>query len=147
MRIRKILFATDFSPASQRAFDAALDLAKQNKAELTIFHSLVPAVLYAEGETADSLLYAQIEAETRKNAETTLAHLKARADKRKIKTRTQIGKGSAAIQILRAAKSRRVDVIVVGTQGRTGLSKLLLGSIASRVISMADRPVLTVPGR
>ncbi len=146
MRIRKILFATDFSPASRRAFDAALDLAKQNKAELTIFHSLVPTVLYAEAETADSL-YAQIEADTRKNAETTLSRLKARADKGKIKTRTQIGKGSAAIQILRAAKSRRVDVIVVGTQGRTGLSRLLLGSVASRVISMADRPVLTVPGR
>jgi len=65
MRIRKILFATDFSPASRRAFDAALDLAKQNKAELTIFHSLGPAVLYAEAEMADSL-YAQIEADTRK---------------------------------------------------------------------------------
>ncbi len=146
MRIRKILFATDFSPASRRAFDAALDLAKQNKAELTIFHSLIPAVLYAEAEVADSL-YAQIEADTRKNAETALSRLKARADKGKIKTRIQMHKGSAAIQILRAAKSRRVDVIVVGTQGRTGLSKLLLGSIASRVISMADRPVLTVPGR
>ena len=147
MRIRKILFGTDFSPASQRALDAALDLAKQNKAELTIFHSLVPAVLYAQGETADSLFYAQIEADTRKNAETALARLKARADKGKIKTRIDMRKGSPAVQILRAAKSRRVDVIVVGTQGRTGLSRLLLGSVASRVISMADRPVLTVPGR
>ena len=146
MRIRKILFATDFSPASRRAFDVALDLAKQNKAELTIFHSMVPAVLYAEAETADSL-YAQIEADSRKHAETTLSRLKARAVKGKIKTLTQMRKGSAAIQILRAAKSRRVDVIVVGTQGRTGLSRLLLGSVASRVISMADRPVLTVPGR
>jgi len=121
-------------------------LAKQNKAELTIFHSLVPAVLYAEAETADSL-FAQIEADTRKNAETALSRLKARANKGKIKTRTQIRNRSAAIQILCAAKSRRVDVIVVGTQGRTGLSKLLVGSVASRVISMADRPVLTVPGR
>lgn len=146
MRIRKILFATDFSPASRRALDAALDLAKQNKAELTIFHSLIPAVLYSEVETAVSL-YAQIEADTRKSAETALSRLKARADKAKIKTRIQMRKGSAAVQILRAAKSRRVDVIIVGTQGRTGLSKLLLGSVASRVISMADRPVLTVPGR
>lgn len=121
-------------------------MAKQNKAELTIFHSLVPAVLYAEAETADSL-FAQIEADTRKNAETALSRLKARANKGKIKTRTQIRNRSAAIQILCAAKSRRVDVIVVGTQGRTGLSKLLVGSVASRVISMADRPVLTVPGR
>ena len=111
-----------------------------------IFHSLVPAVLYAEAETADSL-FAQIEADTRKNAETALSRLKARANKGKIKTRTQIRNRSAAIQILCAAKSRRVDVIVVGTQGRTGLSKLLVGSVASRVISMADRPVLTVPGR
>ncbi len=128
MRIRKILFATDFSLASRRAFDAALDLAKQNKAELTIFHSLVPAVLYAEAEAADSL-YAQIEVDTRKIVETALSRLKARADKGKIKTLTQMRKGSAAIQILRAAKSRRVAVIVVGTQGRTGLSKLLLGRV------------------
>ncbi|NIO11724.1 MAG: universal stress protein [Deltaproteobacteria bacterium] len=146
MRIRKILFATDFSPASRKAFDAALDLAQQNKAELTIFHSIVPATLYSEADTAISL-YAQIEADTRKNAENALSRLKTRSVGKKIKTRTQLRKGAAAVQILRAAKGHRVDVIVVGTQGRTGLSKLLLGSVASRVISMADRPVLTVPGR
>ena len=147
MRIRKILFATDFSTPSVRAFQAAMDLAKQNKAQLAIFHALIPAVIYDEGETTYPALYSQIEVESKKQAEAGLARLKARAEKAKIKTVAQMRKGPAADQILKAAKSQRADLIVVGTHGRTGLSKLLLGSVASRVISMADRPVLTVPGR
>jgi nucleotide-binding universal stress UspA family protein len=88
-----------------------------------------------------------MEAESRKQAETGLARLKSKADKAKVKAVTQSFKGPAANQILKSAKGQRAELIVVGAHGRTGLSKLLLGSIASRVIPMADRPVLTVPGR
>ena len=147
MRIRKILFATDFSRSSKRAFDAALDLAKQNKAELTIFHALLTPVVYTEGSIGPASFYARIEADARKYAESALARLQAAAKKAKVRSRTQLRKGPAAQQILRAARGRHVDLIVVGTQGRTGLSKLLLGSVASRVVSTSDRPVLTVRGR
>ncbi|HEX9879756.1 MAG TPA: universal stress protein [Candidatus Binatia bacterium] len=147
MRIRKILFATDFSRSSKRAFDAALEMAKQNRAELTIFHALAMPIVYTDGEAAPPSLYNRIEADARKYAESALARLEAAAKKAKVKCLTQLRKGAAAQQILRAAKGRRVDLIVMGTQGRTGLSKLLLGSVASRVVSMSDRPVLTVRGR
>jgi nucleotide-binding universal stress UspA family protein len=49
--------------------------------------------------------------------------------------------------IVRAAKSRRADLLVLGTHGRTGLAKFFLGSVATRVLSTASRPVLTVRGK
>ncbi len=55
--------------------------------------------------------------------------------------------GAAAEQIVRAAKSVHADVIVMGTHGRTGLAKAVLGSIAGRVIATAPCPVLTVRGK
>jgi len=50
-------------------------------------------------------------------------------------------------QIVRAARSKKADVIVLGTHGRTGLARLFLGSVASRVVTAAPCPVLTVRGR
>ena len=50
-------------------------------------------------------------------------------------------------QIVRFAKSRRVDLVVMGTHGRSGLAKLFLGSVAGRVVTAASCPVLTVKGR
>jgi nucleotide-binding universal stress UspA family protein len=55
--------------------------------------------------------------------------------------------GSVDDQIVNAAKSKKANMIVIGTHGRTGLSKLLMGSVASKVISLATCPVLTVRGK
>jgi nucleotide-binding universal stress UspA family protein len=49
--------------------------------------------------------------------------------------------------IARAARSRKADLLVIGTHGRSGLAKLFLGSVATRLVSMAPRPVLTVRGK
>jgi universal stress protein A len=55
--------------------------------------------------------------------------------------------GSPYEVIVRAARSKRVDVLVVGTHGRTGLPRFFLGSVAARVLATAPCPVLTVRGR
>ena len=55
--------------------------------------------------------------------------------------------GVAHEQIVRAARARRADLIVVGTHGRSGLARFFLGSVAGRVATMATCPVLTVRGR
>ena len=54
--------------------------------------------------------------------------------------------GSPAQQIVRVARSKRCDLVVIGTHGRTGLAKFFLGSVAGRVVSTAHCPVLTVRG-
>ena len=55
--------------------------------------------------------------------------------------------GVAAEQIVRLARARRADLIVMGTHGRTGFTRALLGSVAARVVALAACPVLTVRGR
>jgi len=55
--------------------------------------------------------------------------------------------GSPHDQIVKAAKSKKVDMIVIGTHGRTGLSKLFMGSVAGKVIALATCPVVTVRGK
>jgi nucleotide-binding universal stress UspA family protein len=62
-------------------------------------------------------------------------------------TSTIVESGAVADRIVRAARARRADLIVMGTHGRTGVSRLLLGSVASRVIATSPCPVLTVRGK
>jgi nucleotide-binding universal stress UspA family protein len=73
--------------------------------------------------------------------------LMANLTKLKVKAKSLLLRGTAPDQIVRAAKSRRANLIVIGTHGRTGLSRLLMGSVANKVVSTAHCPVLTVRGK
>jgi nucleotide-binding universal stress UspA family protein len=64
-----------------------------------------------------------------------------------VKAESLLLKGTPAEQIVNAAKQRNADIIVIGTHGRTGLTKLFMGSVAGRIVSTSDCPVLTVRGR
>jgi len=64
-----------------------------------------------------------------------------------MRVRTLLLEGRTAEQIVRAARSKRAGMIVIGTHGRTGLTRFLLGSVAARVLAIARCPVLTVRGR
>jgi nucleotide-binding universal stress UspA family protein len=145
-RIRRVLHATDFSKASARALQEAVDLAKQNTAELLVAHVIVP-MTYAPGDFEGPELYARLEEAVRKDAKTSMAKLVQKLQKAKVNVKSLLLNGIAHEQIAKAAKSKKADIIVIGTHGRTGLSKLFLGSVAGRVVSTADCPVLTVRGR
>jgi nucleotide-binding universal stress UspA family protein len=71
----------------------------------------------------------------------------AKARKAGVRARALLLEGVVADRIVRAAKGQRADVIVIGTHGRTGLARFVLGSVADRVVSQAGCPVLTVRGR
>ena len=146
-RLRRVLHATDFSRASQRAFAKALEMAEQNKAELVLLHVLTPIANYVIGDHyTDPSLYARLEETAEHEAETGLAKLVQRARNARVKVKRMLARGTTHEQILRAARRCQADLIVIGTHGRTGLSKLLMGSVAGRVISAASCPVLTVRG-
>jgi nucleotide-binding universal stress UspA family protein len=89
----------------------------------------------------------KLEDATKRNAQSSMSKLMQRLKKLEIKTESLLLRGSAHEQIIRAAKSRKADMIVIGTHGRTGLSKLFLGSIAGKVVSLATCPVMTVRGK
>ncbi len=146
-RIRRVMHATDFSRASSRALDAAVSFARANKAELLVAHVLVPSLPYPADGEADPAFYVELEQNARQQAEAALEKLTNKIKKARVKARGLLLKGTAHEQIVRAAKNRRADLIVIGTHGRTGISKLLMGSVAGRIIAEASCPVLTVRGK
>jgi universal stress protein A len=143
---RKILFASDFSPASRPAFTKALELAQALKAALVVVHSVAPVVpaeaLYAPIADWDALTRA-----IRHATQAALDRLATAARRRGLRVETVVANGYAAEEILRLARARRVYAIVMGTHGRTGVSRLLVGSVATRVMAAASCAVVTVRHR
>jgi nucleotide-binding universal stress UspA family protein len=146
-KIRRILYPTDFSTASRAALARAVELARAQKAELVIAHVL-PMVMPMTGDGYVSpKVFDDIQRSTRQQGQKQLDGVLARARKAGARARGLLLDGVPASQITRAAKSQRADVIVMGTHGRTGFTRLLLGSVAERVVGTAPCPVLTVRGR
>ena len=148
-QIRRILYATDFSKASARALDEAIRLAKQNHAELLVVHVIEPAGQYAAGEDfAGAELYMKMEEAAEQDAQRSMQKLMRKLKQARVDAKSLLLKGLAAHeQIVKAAKSRKANMIVIGTHGRTGLSKLVMGSVAGKVVSLASCPVVVVRGK
>jgi universal stress protein A len=144
-RPRPILHATDFSKASRPAWRYALGLAKENAAPLLIVHVLVPPIL-GEGEVFPRI-YEELIVQMRSEATRKLAALLRESKKARVPAAGFLRRGVPHVEIVRAARGRRAQLIVIGTHGRTRLVRLLLGSVASRVIGTGPCPVVTVPSR
>jgi nucleotide-binding universal stress UspA family protein len=147
MAKRPILHATDFSSASRPAFAKAIELAKGSKSELLVLHVLNPMVPMIGDRPIDPPTYTQLQQASRTWALKQLARLTARARAAGARATAILMEGSEAGTITRAARSRRASMIVIGTHGRSGIERVLLGSVATRVVSLASCPVLTVRGR
>jgi nucleotide-binding universal stress UspA family protein len=146
-RIRRILHPSDFSRASRMAFTKAVEMADANRAELLLVHVLAPVVPMVGDGYLSPQIYEEIETSARTQAQKQLDALATTAKKAGARAKTLLLGGVAHEQIIRAARSKRADLIVIGTHGRTGLAKLFLGSVAGRVVSTASCPVLTVRGK
>src|SRR5579871_2609309 len=144
--LRRILFASDFSKASEKAFATALSMAKTNKATLTVLHVIAPLVPVSPDQYVGPETWRELDEETRRWTARKLAALTAKAKQRGVKVVGLTADGSPAQQIVRVARSKRSDLVIIGTHGRTGLAKFFLGSVAGRVVSTAHCPVLTVRG-
>lgn len=146
--IRRILYATDYSKASARALDEAVSLARQNDAELLVVHVIEPVAPYVTGDDYGSAeLYMKLEETTKHDAQTSMQKLMEKLEKLKVNATSLLLKGIPHEQIVKAARNRKADMIVIGTHGRTGLSKLFMGSVAGKVVSTAQCPVVTVRGK
>ena len=143
---RRIVVASDFSKASQKAFTTALALAKANRATLTILHVIVPITPIVPEQYFDAETWERIDSQARRWGQRQLRTLTDRAKNAGIRAVGLLLEGDPAQQITRAVRSKRADLLVVGTHGRTGLTKFFVGSIASRVVATASCPVVTVRG-
>ncbi|MBI1847942.1 MAG: universal stress protein [Candidatus Rokubacteria bacterium] len=145
--MRRILHPTDFSTASRPALARALAMARRDGATLILVNVMDVVVPIAEYHYVSPATYDQMLHAAETYAKSRLAALAARARKAGVRVQTMLCEGAAAEQIVKAARSTRADLIVMGTHGRTGLAKVVLGSVAGRVIATARCPVMTVRGR
>ena|ERR1700722_3651727 len=141
-RIHRILVATDFSAIADHALDQALDLAEQLHAKITLMHAYeIPIYGFPDGilvATADLGLEMSRAAQAGLNA--SIEKHKARG----IEMTTVLRDGPPWEEINTVAAEVSADVIVVGTHGRRGIARALLGSVAERILRTATRPVLVV---
>jgi len=143
--VNKVLFATDFSQVSEEAFGQAVRFAKLTDASLVIAHVLHfppmvgSAFVPMAEETEDAM---------RTWCRNRLGELAAKATAAGVAAETALREGPHAHEgIIKAADEHKVLMIVLGTHGRTGLTKLVMGSVAARVITESPCPVLTVRAR
>lgn len=125
-RYQRILCASDFSPASRRAFDAAVGLAKANAAELALVHVLEPPIPLREVDYASPRAY-KLVTSARAAAATQLDALVRKAKMAGVRSTGRLVDGNPRDAIPRAATRIHADLVVVGTHGRTGLDRLLPG--------------------
>lgn len=142
----KILCATDFSEPGQAAEEHALELARALGAELVYVHVSAETMLYGEAAFAVGDVQRVYDAQ-RRWAQDTLAARVAAAVKAGVAARSILRVGAPFEQIVGTAAEERADMLVLGTHGRTGLDRLLMGSVAERVVRLSPCPVLTVRPR
>jgi nucleotide-binding universal stress UspA family protein len=136
MRIRKILFPTDFSHCGDAALETATSLARDNKAKLLIVHVQEAPPAYAGGE-----MYYGIPSPRTADLKEML--VKVKPGDPGVGYDHRLLAGEPAEAILRCAQGEEVDLIVMGTHGRTGFSRFIMGSVAEAVVRAAKCPVLT----
>ena len=142
--IRRILFATDFSKASERAFEQAVEMAGDNGAELLIAHAYQPPAVAPTDAYLSAALYEQLDSKLQEAAAQQLERFVRSTRERGVASKALLLTGPAHEAISEAVKKQRVDLIIMGTHGRTGPARFFLGSVAARVVSEAPCPVLTV---
>ncbi len=134
IRIEKILYPTDFSSYSNQAYFHAISLAEKHGASLTILFVISPDMkIPGAPKTEDQArFYWQRQLEQIRPLDS------------KITVRHVLLTGDAATEIVRYTKDAAIDLVVMGTHGRTGLERLLLGSVAEQVLREASCSVLVV---
>ena len=147
--ISKIMVGIDGSEESVNAADYAIAIAKRHNAELIAVNVLTSDIGYAyssPGVESPPLTIREIILLAEDEVKKWLNDIKEKADKSGIQFRSEIimAKRSAVSTMLDYAEEQKIDLIVVDTRGRSGIKKMLLGSIASGLVTYASCPVLVV---
>ncbi|MCA9162458.1 MAG: universal stress protein [Pirellulaceae bacterium] len=137
MNHRKILFPTDFSHTGDAALEMATSLARDQGAKLLIAHVEEPPAVYSAGE-----MYYGMPNPMTEDLKAMLQQVKPTDES--VPFEHHLVAGDPADAIVRLAEEEQVEMIVLGSHGRTGLSRLLMGSVTESIVRHAKCPVLTV---
>ncbi len=141
LKYQKILCPVDFDPNSLAALCAAAEIARENGGTVTLLH-VIPPLIQPMGMPVETSLYDEQE----KVARTRLAEIE-RDHLAGVPHESMTYVGDPAPSILKMQRKLGADLIVIGTHGRRGFSRLFLGSVAEHVIREAPCPVLTIRSR
>ena len=139
----RIVVPTDFSECAEVAWALAKRVAGSVGSELVLAHILVEPIVYGDPSLATDTTWRLFE-QGRKWVEDELEKWASAARAQGMTVRTIVRTGSANEEIVNLATDEGAELIIMGTHGRTGLNRMLLGSVADRVIRLARCPVLTV---
>lgn len=145
IKIQRILFPSDFSELSLHALGYARSFAELHKAELHVIHVVDQASMYWMAMGPNSLpvgpapeeLIGVAQQELKRFVEQHLAGVG-------VPLVTEVMLGRPFMEIIRYAREKNIDLIVIGTHGRSGLKHVLLGSVAEKVVRKSPCPVLTI---
>ena len=143
MLFKNILVPFDLSNPSNHAFKVALDIAQKYDSKITLLTCI-------ERDTwrhyyFDSRIYSQLVIKKSKIAKKSMEKLEVMANKVNVSIKLKILKSDFVVKdITTFAKSKKIDLIVMSSHGRTGLDKLILGSVANGVIQRTRCPVLLI---
>lgn len=143
INVKRILVPIDFSAESLAAVDYAVQFARHFGAELLMLHVVEP-VYVAEPNVASTDLTTFLDDQQHAAVEQ-LERVRTSVKRQGQRGRTLVECGVPARVIVEVARRTASDLIVIATHGRTGLSHMLIGSVAERVLRLAGCPVLTVP--
>jgi nucleotide-binding universal stress UspA family protein len=144
IRLKNVLVATDFSEQSKSALEYGRELARTYDATLHVVHVVEDIVARYSTDISATMLVGALES-LEASASSELDALVTDDDRRTLRAHTMVFTSVAPAETIVAyAKTQAVDVIVIGTHGRSGLAHLFMGSVAERVVRFAPCPVLTV---
>ena len=139
--IKNVLFATDFSETSEAALPYVAALSQRYGSEIHLAHVL-PEVRFLRPGVPDSATIGSIYEDAHGNAQQKMRLLDKRL--RDFPHRVHLPHGSVSFTISQLVREYEIDLVVAGTHGRTGLGRLILGSVAEEILRRAPCPVLTV---
>jgi len=144
LAFQRILAATDFTETSDRALEFAIELARKFEAQITVVHAYqIPAMGFADGGyIAGAEVAAQLATAGQKRLDAVLESKKIAG----IPMTAVLREGVAWEEVNAVAKEIDANLIVIGTHGRRGLARALLGSVAENVIRTSTVPVLVIHG-
>ncbi len=143
MQIKTILFPTDFSQGARAAMDHAVSLAKDYQAKLILLY-VIQDISIAEWYIPSSLSVTDLIEDMQKSAWKEMDKWAAEVSSTVKEVEKMVVRGVPFVEIIKTAKEKSADLVVIGTHGRTGIDHMLFGSTAEKVVRKASCPVLTV---
>ena len=143
MQIKTILFPTDFSNGARAAMDHAISLAKDYNAKLILLY-VIQDISIAEWYIPSSISVTDLVEDMQKSAWNEMNKWNTEVSAKVKDVEKMVVRGVPFVEIIKTAKNKNADLVVIGTHGRTGIDHMLFGSTAEKVVRKSPCPVLTV---